>query len=372
MRVGVNAQILSDHDAGVATYVRNLLIRLARLATNHELHIFGNPRYIQPGLPVSARVVPTHGLIRGRFRRILWEQLLLPRTIQSLKLDRMFYPDYAVPLVGHSCRTVITVHDLSYIAMPEFFTRGRSRFKSFVTGKSVQRADTIIAVSQATKRECERLLGVPPEKVKVVYNGIDAVFRPVVNPVRRQEVKQKYGLQDRFIVFVGTLEPRKNLPRLLEAYALLLRQSKVPHNLVVAGGKGWMFDSVFAAVTSHGLSDHVQFLGYVPQTDLVAVYGLASALVYPSLYEGFGFPPLEAMACGTPAIVSNQSSLPEITGDAAELVDPNDPADIARGMLRVLDDPLRAEELRLRGFARVKQFSWDRSAAEILKIITSP
>jgi glycosyltransferase involved in cell wall biosynthesis len=231
---------------------------------------------------------------------------------------------------------------------------------------AVRRADHLLAISEHTRRDLIDLLGAPPAGVTVTHCGVDPTFRPL-DAAQVAAWRARYGLPERFILYVGTLEPRKNVPRLLDAYARLRRRGPVPP-LVLVGGRGWRHAAIDARLAALGLGDAVRFLGYVPAAELPLCYNAAGVFVYPSLYEGFGLPPLEALACGTPVVTSNAASLPEAVGDAAVLVDPRDPAALADALAAALaDEPLR-QRLRAAGLAQARRFSWRRMAEQTLAV----
>jgi glycosyltransferase involved in cell wall biosynthesis len=237
-------------------------------------------------------------------------------------------------------------------------------YLAVLTRLSARRARRLIAVSAHTARESTRLLGVPMERVDVVYHGVDPAFRPL--PVREvSSLRERRGLPERFVLFVGTLEPRKNLVRLVEAFARV-RDGRV--GLVLAGGRGWLYDELFARVESLGLGDEVVFAGYVTNEELPLWYNAATVVAYPSVYEGLGLPVLEAQACGTPVLTSNVSSLPEAAGDAALMVDPYDVEAMAAGLDRLLTDELLRHQLRERGLAHARQFSWSDTAQATVRV----
>jgi glycosyltransferase involved in cell wall biosynthesis len=253
---------------------------------------------------------------------------------------------------------VVTVHDLSFLFFPQSFRALNRSYLRLFTRLSVRRAQRVLAVSESTKRDLVQYYGLSPAKVDVVHNGVDRAFRPlpadVVAAFRRQA-----GLPDRFILFVGTLEPRKNVVRLIEAYARLPKE-RPP--LVLVGGKGWLYDQIFARVEALNLSNQVHFAGYVLAEDLPLWYNAADLFVYPSLYEGFGLPPLEAMACGTAVITSTASSLPEVVGTAGQMVDPTDTQALATAMEQVLTARDVREQMQAAGLAQAQGFSWERAA----------
>jgi glycosyltransferase involved in cell wall biosynthesis len=233
---------------------------------------------------------------------------------------------------------------------------------------AARRATAIIAVSEATKKDIVRILKVKASQVHVIHEAVSPVFRPLPPDDSLEEVRRAYNLPKRFLLYVGTIEPRKNLVRLIQAYHHLCQRQEHAHALVFVGSPGWKCDEVFATVERLSLNGKVRFLGYVPQADLVALYNLAEAMAFPSLYEGFGLPILEAMACGTPVIASPNGSLQEVAGSAAEFVDPKNVESIADGLQHVLSNPARQEELRAKGFAQAARFSWETTARQTLAL----
>jgi glycosyltransferase involved in cell wall biosynthesis len=306
--------------------------------------------------------------------RILWEQTALP--LASRSCDLLHGLAFVAPLFA-PCPTVVTVYDLSFMRTPERFRPGNRWYLQTFTRWSCRRARRIIAISENTKRDVMALLNIPGERVDVVYPGVDARFRPLP-PEQVAAFRAAKGLPERFVLYLGTIEPRKNLTVLLEAYAALRRgvreERRTPDpgprtpQLVMAGGKGWMFEEVFARLEALGLKDDVILPGYVPDAELPLWYNSAEVFVYPSLYEGFGIPPLEALACGTPAVVSNVSALPEAVGDAGLLVRPGDAAELADALRRLLDDAALRAELGARGRAHAARFSWERAAAQTVAV----
>ena len=287
----------------------------------------------------------------------------------------LFVPAHVVPPI-HPPRTVVTIHDLGYLYYPEAHTPSARLYLDGSTRYSARAARRIIAVSDATKRDLVARYGVPARKICVVLHGVDPEFRHVTDPTAVAAAAARYGLDNArpYLLFVGTLQPRKNLGLLIEAFAQLRGgwdpAGGVLPRLALGGKKGWLYDTLFAQVRQLGLEDDVRFLGYVADGDLPALYSGAAAAVLPSLYEGFGLPALEAMACGTPLLAANASSLPEVTGDAALLVDPRDAGAWTAALDRVLHDPELRADLRWRGTERAAQFTWARTAAETLAVLT--
>ncbi|MGE5141576.1 MAG: glycosyltransferase family 4 protein, partial [Rudaea sp.] len=263
--------------------------------------------------------------------------------------------------------SVITVHDLAFLLYPRFLTRESARYYGQVD-LAARRASQIIAVSQSTKRDIIKLLGVPPERVTVIYEASHPIFRQLDHDRAREHVAERYGITQDFILFVGTIEPRKNLPTLLQAFRRMLDVYHVDATLAIAGKPGWLTDQMNENVSSLNLNDKVHFLGPVPNEELVYLYNAARVFALPSYYEGFGLPPLEAMACGTPVVVSNTSSLPEVVGDAGQMVDPNDVEAWSVSLSRVLTDKDLRNEMCEKGLRRTASFSWERTAREHLAV----
>jgi glycosyltransferase involved in cell wall biosynthesis len=359
--IGLNAHLLSlsanYRGAGINRYIYSLLLALPQVdGRNRYTAFLGEER--MRGQSLSALSLRFSRLPTVKpVVRILWEQLIQPFELLKENIDLLHSMAYALPLACPA-RSVVTVHDLSFLLFPQAFNRAKRLYLTAATRQAVRQADAVIAVSASTRRDVVRLLGVPEEKVAVVPNGIDETFRPIADRGRLEARRQERSLPEHNILSVGTLEPRKNAETLIRAYAQLKRVSAIPHKLILAGGLGWRYEGLFALVEELGLQGDVLFPGFIPYDELPLWYNVADLFVYPSLYEGFGLPPLEAMACGVPVIASHASSLPEVVGDAGFLVDPLDVEGLAEAMARVLGDGALRAEMRKRGLARAGQFSW--------------
>jgi len=360
-RVGLNAHLLSlaqtYRGAGINGYIYQLLSHLpAADATLHYTAYLHSPAFSPPPRMAVCR---SRWDTRSPWRRIVWEQTRLAGYARHL--DLLHGLAFATPLAA-ACPTVVTVHDLSFLRYPDAFRPFNRLYLSLATKLSTRRAARVIAVSESTRQDVIRLCGVLPERVVVVPNGVTADFQPA-DPADVAAFRHRQGLPPRFILFLGTLEPRKNLVRLIDAYAQWRRTSDGAVKLLIAGGKGWFYERIFQRVTELGLTDDVIFPGFVPGEELPWFYRAAELFVYPSWFEGFGLPVLEAMACGTPTITSTALALREVAGDAALLVDPEDTAAWTEAIGRVLGDPILATQLRAAGPARAADFSWPRTAA---------
>lgn len=365
MHIGLNAHLLSlaqtYRGAGINWYIHNLLLNLVLADQENQYTVFlGDRRFPpSPGLTLKTSWLPT----TQPLVRIGWEQLVQPFVLWQEKIDLLHSLAFVTPLLS-PCPSVITIYDLSFIMFPQSFKYWKRLYLALFTRLSARKARRIITISESTKRDTVHLLGVSSEKVDAVYCGVDKAFHPL--PEREIAFfRQKRGLPERIILFVGTIEPRKNVARLIEAYSHL-RDGQV--KLVIGGARGWLYEEVFARVEELGLTGDVLFPGYIPPDELPLWYNAAELFVYPSLYEGFGLPPLEAMACGTPVITSNVSSLPEVVGEAGLTVDPIDSKGLAEAMNQVLGSEALRQSMRERGLARAGSFSWAKAARETVEV----
>ncbi len=372
MRIGIDYNAALKQGGGIGRYTRGLVNELVTRSDDDQFVLFFNhPRGQRPprAFPDRANVVERPLAVPDRWLTVLWHRLHVPIPIDLVTgaVDVFHFPDFVLPPVRRGA-TVVTVHDLSFLIHPETADEGLRLYLERTVPLAVRGADHVFVDSANTQNDLICLLDADPRRVDVVYPGIDAGFAPVTDPVNLGEVRHRYALHHPYILHVSVIEPRKNLPRLFAAYARLRRDTGCRHRLMIAGGLGWMYESVFQAVEELELSDSVVFLGRVPEADLPALYTLADLFVYPSLYEGFGIPPLEAMACGTPVVTSNVSSLPEAVGDAGLMANPTDIEGLADAMAQVLTNPALAEDLSRRGIARAAQFSWQAAADKVLGV----
>jgi glycosyltransferase involved in cell wall biosynthesis len=360
MRIGIDARLTDYTIGGIARYTVQLIRALKALAPEHELLAIRSRRPKVPPPTISAhgeisvRTPPHHRLERYS---LSWE-------LRSAGLDMLHTPDF-IPPRPRDWGRVITVHDLAFLRFPWTVTGESRRYYGGIF-RAVREADAVIAVSHATARDLVELADAAPEKTHVIHEGVDDGLAPMDPDEARHGVAQRFGVEGRYALFVGTLEPRKNVPTLLRAFAQLHRD--FPVRLVLAGARGWLSEDIFRTLRDLALADGVAFLGPVPPEELRPLYCGAEVLVLPSLYEGFGLPPLEAMACGTPVVVSAAGALPEVVGDAGLVVNPEDPDDLAAALGWVLGNPAFQAELARRGLRRAEEFSWERAARETLAI----
>lgn len=370
MRIALDYTAALRQGAGIGRYTQGLVAGLAALETRPDLTLlvaadadrgpFGG-REAQP--PFPRRRLP----LSTRQQAILWHRLHLPLPLEWLAgaFDLFHAPDFVLPPLRRALG-VITVHDLSFLRVPECAEARLVAYLTQAVPHAVRRANRILADSVNTQRDLTALLDVDPARIDVVYPGIGPRYQPVADGEQRRAVAQRYQLNGPFILSLGTLEPRKNYPRLIRAFAQLRRQSGLAHTLVIGGGKGWLTESLFALAEQEKVASFVRFLGYVDEADLPTLYSLADLYAFPSRYEGFGIPVVEAMACGTPVVCADNSSLPEAAGAAAILVNADDTDALAAALERGLTDGAWREAARRLGQAQAARFTWRASAVQLV------
>lgn len=363
MRIAVDARKL--HDYGIGTYVRNVLKELARQDQANEYVLICRP----DDLGFVAELGPNFaGIPDGSEPYSIAEQVSIPLDLRRHRVDLFHEPHYVLPPLV-PCPAVVTIHDCIHLRFPQYLPNKLAHvYARTFLWTATHQADRIITVSEASKRDILQYFNIPPEKIEVIYNGIDERFWTPPSDEEMERVRQRYQLTDPFILYAGNIRPHKNLERLIDAVHQLRHGGFEQLRLLIIGDEISRYATLRRAVHRHKLHKHVRFLGFVPDHTLAALYRLASVFVFPSLYEGFGLPPLEAMASGTPVVTSNVSSLPEVVGDAALLVDPYDCEAIAGAIRMALSDEALRADLRTRGLARAKEFSWAKAAARVRKI----
>ncbi len=369
MKICFDVSPAVHHHAGLGRYAHELLSALvATDAANTYTAFYNDPQELLPAPPLDQlpRVRVPLGAKPWRLSALISHLLNLGMDRALPRGDLFHATDHLLPRLKHA-RTVFTLHDLIFQIFPEYHLPLNRWFLKLALPHFLRRADAIIAVSECTKRDAMRLYHLPAEKIAVIYEGVNPHLRPESDPQKIAWVRAHYAKNRRFIFSLATIEPRKNLIRLMDAVrALHLRGFN--QRLLIAGRKGWLCQDIFEHARKVGMQDKIIFLDFVPDEDLPALFAACDAFVFPSLYEGFGLPPLEAMACGAPVVASNTSSLPEILGDAALYVNPMDTANIAIGIERVLTNRELRAELRAKGIAQAAKFSWERAARETLAV----
>jgi glycosyltransferase involved in cell wall biosynthesis len=369
-RIGIDYTAAVHQSAGIGRYTRELVAALAEQAPGYAFHLFAGEAGSRPAHPLPGpNCTWRHTRISQRWLARLWFRLRLPLPIELWTGPlRLFHAtDFFLPPTNPGTRKLVTVHDLSYIHYPEIVMPGMSRLLNTWVPGSIARADHVIAVSEATRQDIITCYNTPADKVSVLYHGVSADFHPAHTPTALAQVREKYNLGDApFILTVGTIQPRKNYLRLIQAFAMLPRELGV--SLVIAGGRGWDNQPLFDEVKRRKLNDQVRFTGFVADADLPALYSAATLFAYPSLYEGFGLPVLEAMACGTPVVTSNTSSLPEVVGQAGIMVSPTDVESMAGSLEQALTDEAQRQRLAAAGKAQAATFNWQHTATQLLEL----
>jgi glycosyltransferase involved in cell wall biosynthesis len=370
--IGLNAQLLSlkqsYRGAGISWYIYNLLQNLPTVSPEFfSYNVFlADPEYSTGANNI--RLHPTPLPTSNPFVRIFWEQFIQPLRLQQSGVDLLHALAFVAPVV---CPTpfVVTVFDLSFLRFPQAFRPFNRWYLRHFTTHTSKRASAVITISESTRRDTIKLLNVPPEKVHTIYCGVDNDFKPMPAATVAAFRKSK-SLPDKFILFLGTLEPRKNVDGLIEAYAQWHTQDRQALPLIIAGGKGWYYQHIFQQVEALDLTDSIHFPGYIPQEELPLWYNAATVFVYPSRFEGFGLPVLEAMACGTPVITSTAASLPEVAGTdgTARLIPPEDHKALADALAEVSSTPALQADMSRRGLVRATKFNWQSTARETVGI----
>jgi len=376
MIIGIDIRMLAKGaKTGVEEYTTNLLANMLSLNPDLKFKLFYNG-YQKIKLDYDWLKFPNVELKQYRIpNRFLDTSLYFfdyPKIDKLLKeVDVFFSPHIFLSSVSKKCKVVATFHDLSFEKYPEFYSASKNYWHfSMNPKKQARKADKIIAVSESTKDDLIGLYNVNPEKIKVLYSGINSELRIRNQELRIREIRKKYNLPEKYILYLGTLEPRKNIIGLIKAFEKFkIQNSKFKIQLVIAGSKGWLYKDIFKAVENSSVKNEIIFTGFIDDEDKSILYSQAELFVYPSFYEGFGFPPLEAMACGTPVITSNVSSLPEAVGDAAITINPYNLDELYRAMEMVLNNNQLKNILIVRGFEQIKKFSWQKCARESLNFI---
>jgi glycosyltransferase involved in cell wall biosynthesis len=372
-RITIDYTPAVQQSAGIGRLTREMTRALLALPAPHAYTLLCMGRSAPPPLPSGVRFVSTP--LTDRWLHRIWYRARLPLPAEFLagRADLYHATDFLLPPML-ARRTVLTVHDLTFERDPGSAAPTLLRFLQRVVPASARRASHVVADSHATARDLTELYGVPSSRITVIHSGVDARFRPYVDPAEAAHesaaLRAKYGLGSApFVLTVGTLQRRKNHLGLVRAFARLAARTDL--DLVISGGKGWLYDEVLAEVRALGLEQRVRFTGFTAEQDLPALYRAARVFAFPSFYEGFGLPLLEAMASGVPVVSSDASSLPEVAGDVALLVNPRDDDAIAAALQRALDDEPWRAAAAVRGIVRAKEFTWERAGRQLLAVYES-
>lgn len=374
MRIAIDYTAAIRQGAGIGNYVRNLVDAMLAQDTTNQYTL------LTSGRPTAERPFPNADNVRGRsiiipdrYLNILWYRWRLPlsATYFTGQVDIYHGPDFVLPPINGHVRKVVTVHDLAFLEHPEYAVPELAAYLNKVVPEAVAAADVVAAVSSATVQTLEEHFKTPREKITIIPNGIRSSFRRITDPILLAATRNKFGLKQPLVLGVGTLEPRKNHLGLIKAFhkaQSAAEKARRPAMLALAGGPGWLYDETQQLVAKLKIEKKVRFLGRVSELELITLYSMADVFAFPSFFEGFGVPPLEAMACGVPVITSNTSSLPEVVGDAAVLIDPHNTDELAQAILRVLENETLREELRQKGYLRAQHYTWPKSASKMLAV----
>jgi glycosyltransferase involved in cell wall biosynthesis len=360
VRIGIDARKL--HDFGIGTYIRNLLRQLARIDRQTEFVLLCRDADADPLRALGANFRP---VIETAGNYSIAEQIRIPLALKREGVTLFHAPHYVLPPLA-PCTSVVTIHDCIHLMFPQYLPNrlayGYARASITLAARCATR---VMTVSESSKRDILRFVHVDPDKISVIPNAYDERFGVEPREEDVVRVRERYQLHDEFVLYAGNVKPHKNLERLIAAFKMVRSRGLDHLKLVLIGDEISKYAALRRAVHQHQLHQYVRFLGYLPEETLAVMYRLAGVFVFPSLYEGFGLPPLEAMASGTPVVTSNVSSLPEVAGDAAILVDPYDPEAIADGIFRVLSDETLRRQMRTKGLARAHQFAWESSVRRV-------
>ncbi|HEY7063233.1 MAG TPA: glycosyltransferase family 1 protein [Chloroflexota bacterium] len=379
MRIGINALFLQQPATGTGQHLYNLLQGLDQ-HDKENTYVLLSPRFRRVAVPrfpeLSPRFRNVQGVtalarLGGNFEKLWWEQVGLLRASRREALDLLHCPYFASPIVS-SIPTVVTIHDVIPLQLPEYRARLAGRVYTGLSALAARRARAVIAVSECSKRDIERTLHLPPERIHVIGNAVDESYKPIRDPRLLTAVRDRYGLAERFILYFGGFDVRKNVLRIVEAYARIREKFDEPYQLVLAGRLRFVGHPLYpdprVLVRELGLESDVIFTGQIREQDKAPLYSAAEVFVFPSLYEGFGMPVLEAMACGAAVVTSNNSALPEVAGDTAVLVDAERTEAIGEAILDLMRDPARRDTLGEAARARAAHFSWGAVAEQTMKV----
>ena len=373
MRIGIDAIPITNR-SGTGYYTQKLIEFLGRADSENEYLLFcpaGYQEYLEhPGMFDYPNFRIVEARVPGQLSQFAWRQYILPRQIRRFGIDVFHFPSFIASL-RTSVPSVLTVHDLCFALFPRSFSMLRRPYYSYVIPRSIKHCSAVIADSDSTRNDILKHMEVGDGEVRTIHLGVDPVrFYNVEDERDRERLRRRHSLPADFILYVGTLEPRKNIPRLVRAFASGIVSKGLAHDLVIVGRKGWLFKEIFSEVGALDLSDRVHFPGHLEPSELATLYSMARAFAYPSLYEGFGLPCLEAMSCATPVITSDRSSLPEVVGDSALIIDPMSVESIANALNKICSDDACHKTLSEQGLKRARRFSWLTTAKKTVEVYT--
>jgi glycosyltransferase involved in cell wall biosynthesis len=371
MRIAIDYTAAIRQGAGIGAYVHNLVAALLAQDPSNQYTLLtsGQPTHEHP-FPSAPNVRGRSIFIPDRYLNVLWYRwhMPLPATLFAGPTDIYHGPDFVLPPLNKKVHKVVTIHDLAFLEHPEYAVPSLAAYLSKVVPEAVAAADVVATVSSEVSRTLIKHFQTPREKLVVIPNGIAPYFRRISDPLLLNATQHKFGLKHPLVLGVGTLEPRKNHAGLIKAFYAAQKKKGGPAMLALAGGPGWLYEETRKLVADLKLERKVRFLGRVSDLELITLYSMADVFAFPSFFEGFGIPPLEAMACGAPVITSNTSSLPEVAGDAALLVDPTDTTALAQAIQTLLENEELRSQLVQKGYLQAQKYTWDNSARRMLGV----
>lgn len=373
MKIGVDIRTINKPKSGVGYYVTNLVREFQNIDTTNEYFMISNNNSYELEFKKLDNFVNFKTWVSNENHIVgdLWESFYLPRLLLNKGVDVFHGPAFMIPLRSTGFRTVVSIHDVVAFTRPETVPRKYALYMKLLLRQVVRKVDKIIAPSISTKNDLVKYLYTPEEKIHVIYDAVSPKYCPTAPGYDREEIKRKFGIRNKYIFFAGNLEPRKNLIRLMEAFSMIRSKLGEDYQLVICGKKGWLYKNILQTYERLRMNNDIVLTNYVGEKDLLNLYRSADIFAFPTLYEGFGFPPLEAMGCGVPVIASNVSSLPEIVGDAALMVDPLNTREISEAILTLTRSESLRNELKEKGLRQSARFSWEDTARKTLDVYAS-
>jgi len=370
MKIAIDATILRSQNTGTGFYVINLLNGLMKYDKENEYIVFGNKEIIKKFVFLNNKNFRIENVIfKNRIVRVLWQLFILPFKLKKLNVNILHSTNYITPLFKFNLKFIVTIHDLTFIIFPEKFTIVKRLFFRFMVPIFIRRADKVITVSENTKNDIIKFLKVPKEKISVTFETYNECYDSEIKKEDSKKILDKYGINKNYFLFVGMIEPRKNILSILKAFIEL--DDELDEDLVIVGKKGWYYREIeefMENIKNKRLKNRIIFTGFVSEKELVSIYKNAEIFIYPSFYEGFGIPPLEAMVCGVPVITSNTSSIPEVVGDAAIKIDPYNYIELKEAIKVLKHNPQKKEEMSEKGKEQSKKFSSKKFAENTINI----
>jgi len=370
MKIAIDATILRSQNTGTGFYVINLLNGLMKYDKENEYIVFGNKEIIKKFVFLNNKNFRIENVIfKNRIVRVLWQLFILPFKLKKLNVNILHSTNYITPLFKFNLKFIVTIHDLTFIIFPEKFTIVKRLFFRFMVPIFIRKADKVITVSENTKNDIIKFLKVPKEKISVTFETYNECYDSEIKKEDSKKILDKYGINKNYFLFVGMIEPRKNILSILKAFIEL--DDELDEDLVIVGKKGWYYREIeefMENIKNKRLKNRIIFTGFVSEKELVSIYKNAEIFIYPSFYEGFGIPPLEAMVCGVPVITSNTSSIPEVVGDAAIKIDPYNYIELKEAIKVLKHNPQKKEEMSEKGKEQSKKFSSKKFAENTINI----